>query len=329
MSWHKKIPKCLIHEPFLPTISSITSGPAYLNPVTNFIVQASAPTTSPLVFNDPDSIQSRALTWLLGNENLRFYSQQKQLYRWILAVFYYSTNGAKWLENSRWLSNFDECTWYVAGVPACNSERLFANLVLGANNVVGTVPPELGLLSDSLQAINIRGLSADSLEGTLPTTLGFLTVLEEFNIRGNMITGEIPLQLTNMTSLVELDLNGNNYVGSLPATIVSSLPSLQHLDLGDCKFSGTIPSDFGSMTQLKSLVLPNNELSGTVPSIIGNMTSLEILDLDSNQLTFIPRSIGDLINLKTFSVTNNIIQGTIVRIFISFSELCSPNFLTY
>jgi len=294
-----------------PTASPITTGPTYSNPVTDNIVRASAPTTLPAAFEDTDSVQYQALTWLLGNENLQFYSPEKQLYRWTLAVFYYSTNGMDWLDNSRWLSDFDECTWYTAGVTACNSERLFANLVLGANNVVGTVPPELGLLSDSLQAINIRSLSADGLNGTLPTTLGLLTMLEELNVRGNSLSGDIPSQLSDLTALVELDLNGNDYTGPLPGGIVSSIPSLQYLDLGDCKFSGTIPEDFGSMSQLKSLVLPNNELNGTVPSIIGNMTSLEVLDLDSNLFTFVPRTIGDLINLKTFSVSNNNIQGTV------------------
>merc|ERR1712078_572723 len=97
------------------------------------------------------------------------------------------------------------------------------------------------------------------------------------------------------TSLVELDLNGNEYAGSLPIAIVSHLPLLQNLDLGDCRFSGTIPNDLASMTQLKSLVLHNNELSGVVPANIGNMMSLEVLDLDSNQFTFVPRSVGNLI----------------------------------
>lgn len=52
-------------------------------------------------------------------------------------------------------------------------------------------------------------------------------------------------------------------------------------------------------------------MTGSVPSVIGSLTSLEVLNLDSNGFVFVPRSIGDLINLKTFSVTDNKIQGTI------------------
>jgi Leucine-rich repeat (LRR) protein len=256
-------------------------------------------------------VQSLALTWLKNNTNLQFYDSQKQLDRWALAVFYYSTNGDDWVTNTRWMSNFDECTWYAANVPSCNSDRRFANLVLGANNVVGTLPPELGLLSDSLEAINIRGISADSLSGSIPSTVGFLTGLKELNLRGNGLGRTLPSQIGNLDMLTELDVNGNNFNGTLPISLITSLPSLVTLDLGENNFTGTIQVNFGELSKLTSLVLASNQLKGTIPESISGMTSLEVLNLDDNDFEFIPKSVGTMINLKTLSASNNAIGGTI------------------
>lgn len=100
---------------------------------------------------DTSSPQYRALTWLEGNANLYDYPEWKRLQRYVLAVFYYSTNGDGWDRSDRWMSDDEECTWISGAVdPVCNDETEFLRLVTPKNGLIGTLPVELGGLSDSL-----------------------------------------------------------------------------------------------------------------------------------------------------------------------------------
>jgi hypothetical protein len=48
-----------------------------------------------------------------------------------------------------------------------------------------------------------------------------------------------------------------------------------HLDVGTCLFSGTIPSEIGSLTSLTHLDLDNFlELPSTIPSELGQLVTL-------------------------------------------------------
>jgi hypothetical protein len=103
--------------------------------------------------NDTDSPQSRALSWLDENANLNDYPEWKRIQRYALAVFYYSTRGEKWRESTGWLSDDDECTWWLThepNTPICNQDGAYINISLNKNNLNGSLPLELALLSDSL-----------------------------------------------------------------------------------------------------------------------------------------------------------------------------------
>jgi hypothetical protein len=104
----------------------------------------------------PSTPQNDALIWLANNTNLDSYSEEKKIQRYVLAVLYYSTNGDRWFDNSGWLSNGDECNWYtLAESSFCiNGSVVELDFYDGdtsrGNNLVGTIPNELALLSHSL-----------------------------------------------------------------------------------------------------------------------------------------------------------------------------------
>lgn len=110
--------------------------------------------------NDPSSPQYAALTWLEGNANLDVYPDWKKIQRYALAVLYYSTNGDDWLQNDGWLSDEDECSWFTTAVPPlCDNETgAILKVLQSENNLIGTIPHELALLSDSLRK-SIKRLS--------------------------------------------------------------------------------------------------------------------------------------------------------------------------
>jgi hypothetical protein len=107
---------------------------------------------------DSSSPQSKALAWLETNENLDEYPDWRRIQRYVLAVFYYSTGGDEWNWNTGWLSDDDECTWEAWRYNnLCNTNGRFLELlVVDSNNLNGSIPMEVGLLSDTLCKLGDR-----------------------------------------------------------------------------------------------------------------------------------------------------------------------------
>jgi hypothetical protein len=105
--------------------------------------------------------QYSALIWLANNTNLDMYSNKQKIQRYALATFYYSTNGDKWNNKSGWLSDADECEWYNSesfndlGGSFCHDGEVVGLAMVevdtvSGNNLDGTIPNEIALISNSL-----------------------------------------------------------------------------------------------------------------------------------------------------------------------------------
>ena len=97
--------------------------------------------------------QNDAFLWLANNTNLGTYSSEKKIQWYSLATVYYSTNGNNWINKSGWLSDDDECHWYKNPYlfdDLCSYTGEVGKLHLGSNNLNGTIPNEIALLSNSL-----------------------------------------------------------------------------------------------------------------------------------------------------------------------------------
>jgi hypothetical protein len=138
----------------VPTMIAPTFSPT-LNvereEIKNLILNASPESLE--LLEDSSSAQSKALAWMSSPQSTdTFFSEEKLIQRWALAVFYYSTAGENWYNTDNWLTNVDECEWYTAHdeEPVCNAEGRMYSLHLRDNNLDGTLPTELTLLSNSL-----------------------------------------------------------------------------------------------------------------------------------------------------------------------------------
>lgn len=100
----------------------------------------------------PSTPQNDALRWLAGNTHLDTYSDEKKIQRYALATFYYSTDGDNWTDKDGWLTDIDECVWYNEADDGqfCSSSGGVRELDFFHNNIAGTIPKEIGLLSNSL-----------------------------------------------------------------------------------------------------------------------------------------------------------------------------------
>jgi hypothetical protein len=92
--------------------------------------------------------QNNALNWLANNNTkLDSYPAAKKIQRYTLATLFFSTNGTNWTSNKNWMSDEDECGWYNGFATLCTSGSV-DTLDLEANNLIGTIPNELALLSN-------------------------------------------------------------------------------------------------------------------------------------------------------------------------------------
>ena len=124
-----------------------------------------------------------------------------------LVALFNSTNGQNWIDHTNWLENNKPSTWFGVTVDAGNVTEIW----LGSNHLVGTIPPEIGNLSD-LQAMY---LYLNQLTGNLPPALANMNVCSTF-LCSKPITGNIPTEMGNMTSLQALSLSSNQLNGTIP-----------------------------------------------------------------------------------------------------------------
>ena len=137
-----------------------------------------------------------------------------------LAALYHGTDGANWLRNSNWLSDAPMGEW--DGVTTNDDGRVI-KLDLGANELSGQIPPELGNL-DKLAVLDLAAeRTVTTLSGKVGIRIGgdspsFSSQLEEAgrqlarsaetSIRRNYLSGCIASSLEDRLDLEQSDLGG-------------------------------------------------------------------------------------------------------------------------
>ncbi|CAM6038835.1 unnamed protein product [Sphagnum compactum] len=87
------------------------------------------------------------------------------------------------------------------------------------------------------------------------------------------LSGTIPNSLATMTALQSISLDYNNFTGPIPD--LSSLSSLQFLNLEDNDLSGDFPQWLANLPGLTVLWVDNNNLTGSVPQSLLNRAGLQ------------------------------------------------------
>ncbi len=207
-----------------------------------------------------------------------------------LVALYDLAGGPDWSYNRFWLSDAPLGEWY--GVKTDTNGRVieidlgatFGGFYIGGNNLSGTIPHQLGHLSE----------------------------LKELVLTGNpRLGGEIPRQLGQLSKLEQLTLSANDLSGSIPSEL-GRLSNLQWLNLSDNNLSGSIPSELGQLSKLEQLALSANNLSGTIPPELGRLSNLRWLNLSDNNLSGnIPSELEQLANLEDLRIHNANLSGCI------------------
>ncbi|KAJ4837188.1 hypothetical protein Tsubulata_030086 [Turnera subulata] len=114
----------------------------------------------------------------------------------------------------------------------------------------------------------------------------------------------------------------NNFLATNWSTKTSVCSWIGVYYLSNNRFTGEIPSGFGSFANLEVLVLDKNRLSGIIPPSICNISTLRSLSLRENALRGnIPEGIGRLANLETLDLYDNSLSGPIPMSAFNMSSL--------
>lgn len=278
------------------------------------------------------------LTWMSVSTSSASDTQSDSL---ALVTFYHQTDGPNWITKTNWLTG-PLSTWHGIGV----SNGRVEIIQLYANNLNGSIPPEIGQLDalrelwvhfnklkgdvpielSDLHHLEVLYINDNELTGPLQPSWGNFTKMREFYVNNNRFTGHIPPELSLMATTMMFNVSKNQLTGPIPPEL-GNLTNLGRLCLWGNRLTGPIPPELGNLRSMGVMQFDNNQLSGPIPAEIGNLTELRQLRLHNNLLSGeIPASIGNLENLQTINLSGNQLTGAIPTEILNMEFLITVNF---
>ena len=195
-----------------------------------------------------------------------------------LLALYNDTNGSNWINDENWTTSTTVGNWYGITV----SSGHVSKIDLHQNNLVGTIPSEIGDLNTGLTSLI---LDRNFLSGSIPIELWNLTNLQRLILYNNSLSGAIPSEIGNLINLTALDIHGNPFGGTIPDELWS-LTHLSWLYIQGCSLDGQISINIINLTGLKGIKISSNQFDGVIPIVVANHTSLIQVIIGNNNFVF-------------------------------------------
>jgi hypothetical protein len=177
---------------------------------------------------------------------------------------------------------------------------------MNSNNLVGYLPSAIGNLT-WLTNFEIDG---GKLEGAIPPEIGDLVNLIGITFSSNRFTS-LPVTMSKLVKLKWVYLSNNPLNTIFPAEIVKNWPEVEILQFSQCGLTGTLSDIFQHTPKLYMFSVSRNSLTGNVPPSINKLTNLYELDFTKNGFV---GSLPTLDSCKTLSyvqVGENNFSGSI------------------
>jgi hypothetical protein len=176
------------------------------------------------------------------------------------------------------------------------------------------IPTSLG----RLQYLYEFDASFTSIGGSIPKEIGSMKSLNAIFLDGNLLTGKIPEQFWKATNLWYIHMANNKLTGTISGK-VTTLPSLLQLIISDNQFTGELPARFG-LTAIEIIQASGNQFNGTVAPQLCDLVQkgqLEIFELDCAA----PRNVADNISVAEIICPS----GCCTTCCTPDGKTCSPN----
>jgi hypothetical protein len=283
-------------------------------------------------FKDKNSYQSRARRWVLTQEfpvedGSSLTTEQQAIQLYALACIYYNTYSVKstwtefrfgvdvaipgWFTSRGWLGSArDVCSWY--GITCDDLGRVF-KIELDTNGLTGYFPPEVALLQETLNTIDLYNNILHNLGDDGNSFLGELTNLEYLFLGSTSFEYDgVPTELGKLSLLKELDFSYTLYLGPLRGEVFANLPNLKYLVMDGNGYNSSLPTELVALPELEYLYAGFSFIEGSL-DFVSSMPKIFELWMDDNPGIggTIPTTIGDAPNLVSLSATNCNIEGTI------------------
>ena len=147
------------------------------------------------------------MSWLVDKDSAPVISEARDQIKqkYMFAVLYSGIENVSWLLDCGFMGDQYECSWscdylmnnaYNARLVFHIKRVTFVKL-LSCNRLSGTIPTELGYLSELIEIY----LNYNKLVGTILPTLGHFTKLKLLQLSDNDRTGNIPSELSVISSV--------------------------------------------------------------------------------------------------------------------------------
>jgi len=118
------------------------------------------------------------------------------------------------------------------------------SLNLKANGLTGTFPRELSLLCNIYDTID---LSVNEIVGSIPTHLGLLSKLQNIMLQQNKLESSLPTELGSMTDLKTFDISGNFEINGTFPVGLDQWKGIERLEIQNTKIKGIVRENFCNM----------------------------------------------------------------------------------
>ena len=166
-------------------------------------------------------------------------------------------------------------------------------------------------------------LSLNNITGTIPISIGLLSELAELILAGNDLEGDVTeSHLSNFSKLIFLELQNNSLSLKIGPTWVPPF-QLISLALGSCNLGPTFPSWLQTQSSLRLLDISNNKLNDSVPDWFWNsLQNMGRLDMSYNNLIgAIPSISLKLLHKPLIFLHSNQFEGKIPPFLVQASKL--------
>eukprot|EP01116_Phalansterium_solitarium_P019162 TRINITY_DN5270_c0_g2_i1.p1 TRINITY_DN5270_c0_g2~~TRINITY_DN5270_c0_g2_i1.p1 ORF type:complete len:650 (+),score=204.34 TRINITY_DN5270_c0_g2_i1:113-2062(+) len=163
--------------------------------------------------------------------------------------------------------------------------------------------------------VSCNGTTSTGICGSNTTATTFITSIDALGSTREL-EGRFPANITSITTLETLNLFDQLMNGSLPSDIgrLANLRVLQ-LGMGDTQtallLGGQLPASFGNLNKLRVIQFKWTSFVGSLPPAMANFTDLETLDVAQNFFTGPIPDLSNLTNLTTLLLNVNAFVGNV------------------